>query len=205
MSKKLKKESSESLTPKARAESRDAFVRAFDEQFSNWVSIAKCCVDVKRDKDWELLPPRLLPNKEHLGEFIVRKIETWNEWLASSAPRSRSYIYLAIGRYEELEPDIPEKELEKMKLGAAGILMSVSSKIRQNPKVRKAASSKPAELRQVLEQEFPEQHVESVIEKHLKFPLSQWEKIESVYETYKLTDETATLEDFIEWLVSEQE
>jgi hypothetical protein len=188
MTKKLKKESTEALTPKARAEARDSFVRAFDEQFSNWVSIAKCCVDVERDKDWELLG-----------------FESYGAWLVDAAPRSRSYLYLVIGRYKELLPDIPEKELEQIPLGSAGILKQLSSKIRQNPKVRKAASSKPAELRQVLEQEFPQQHIESVVEQRLKFTLSQWDKINTCYETYKLTDETATLEEFIEWLVSEQE
>jgi hypothetical protein len=188
MTKKVAKKTPEhDLSPRDRAVARDHYVRAFDEQFSNWVSIAKCCVDVENDRDWELLG-----------------FESYGKWLQDAAPRSRSYLYLVIGRYKELLPDIPEKELQQIPLGSAGILKQLSSKIRQNPKVRKAASSKPAELRQVLEQEFPSQHIESVVEKHLKFPLSQWEKIETCYETYKLTDETATLEEFIEWLVSEQ-
>jgi hypothetical protein len=188
MTKKLNKESSEYLTPKARAEARDAFVRAFDEQFSNWVSIAKCCVDVERDKDWELLG-----------------FESFGKWITDAAPRSRSYLYLVIGRYKELAPDIPETELSQIPLGSAGILKQLSPAVRKESKIRLAAKGKPAELRQVLEQEFPHQHVESLVEKHLKFPLSQWEKIETAYETYKLTDETATLEEFFEWLVSEQE
>jgi hypothetical protein len=188
MSKKLKQSSSEALTPKERAESRDSFIRAFDAQFSNWFAIAKCCVEMKRDKDYEIL------GYESFGKYITQ-----------AAPRSRSYLYLVIGRYEELAPDIPEKELAEMSLGSAGVLKQLSPAIRRQSKIRQAAKGKPAELRQVLEQEFPQQHIESLVEKHLKFPLSQWEKIETAYETYKLTDETATLEEFIEWLVSEQE
>jgi hypothetical protein len=184
---KINKNSSEALTPKQRAIARDSFVRAFDEQFSNWVSIAKCCVDVERDKDWELLG-----------------FESFTKWIVDAAPRSRSYLYLVINRYKELAPDIPDKELEQIPLGSAGILKQLSSGVRRQSKIRQAAKMKPAELRQVLEQEFPQQHIESVVEHRLRFTASQWSKIEGCYEAYKLTDESATLEDFIEWLVSEQ-
>jgi hypothetical protein len=46
---KIEQKKSDSLTPQARATARDSFVRSFDEQFSNWVSIAKCCVEVEQD------------------------------------------------------------------------------------------------------------------------------------------------------------
>src|SRR5882724_6724330 len=85
------------LTPQDRAEARHAYVRAFEDQFSNWAGIAKACIDVDRDKDYLLLG-----------------YKTWHAWLLDAAPMSRSYIYIVVGRYKELAPDIPHEELVQM-------------------------------------------------------------------------------------------
>ena len=181
------KKKSEALTPKERAEARDAFVRAFDEQFSNWVSIAKCCADVKRDKDYELLG-----------------FETYGQWISNVAPRSRSYLYLVVGRYEELAPDIPDNELAQIPLGSAGILKQLSSKIRQSPKIRKAAKGKPSELRQVLKDSEPEQHVEALEVRTLRFTESQAIVFDEMLAGYQALNELqASAEEAVEWLASQ--
>lgn len=175
-----------SLSSKERAEARDSYVRGFERQFSDWTEIAKVCIEVERDQDYLLLG-----------------FPSWHAWLLAAAPRSRSYIYLVVGRFKELIADIPEAELALIPLGSAGVLRQLSSKIRQDPKVRQAAANKPSELRQVLASEFPLQHIEPVVEQRLRFSLSQWERIESAWEAYKLVDPTASLETFLEFAVSE--
>jgi len=175
-----------SLSPKERAEARDCFVRAFEEQFNNWVSIAKVCIEVERDKDYLLLG-----------------FQSWHAWLLAAAPRSRSYIYLVVGRFKELSPDISEEELAQIPLGSAGVLRQLSPAVRKVSKIRQAAKGKPSDLRAVVAKEFPLQHVEGIVEQRLRFTTSQWMRIEGAYEAYLLTDEGASLETFIEWLVSE--
>ncbi len=174
------------ITPQERADARDSFVRSFERQFSDWTEIAKVCIEVERDRDYELLG-----------------FPSWHAWLMAAAPKSRSYIYLVVGRYKELIPDIPDAELAQITLGSAGVLRQLSSKIRQHPEIRKAATLKPSDLRQVLYKEFPDQHFEPVVEHRLRFTISQWGRIEAAFEAYRVLDSTASLETFIEWLVSE--
>jgi hypothetical protein len=176
------------LTPMERAKARHSFVTDFERQFSDWSGIARVCCEIERDRDYLLLG-----------------FHSFGSWLMSAAPRSRSYLYLVMGRYKELAPDIPDEELAQIPLGSAGVLRQLSPAVRRLSKVRQIAQGKPSELRQVLKDEFPEQHIEAIVEKTIYFTTSQWERIESVYETYLLTDEGASLSTFIEWLCSEQD
>lgn len=174
------------LNPKERAEYRDHYVREFERQWSDWVGIAKCCADVERDRDWEILG-----------------FSSWHTWILDAAPRSRSYIYLVVGRYKELIPDIPEEELSKIPLGSAGVLRSLPSKIRKRPDIRESARQKPEKFVADLQQIEPMQHLEAKIRKEVFFSASQWAVIEPKFEAYLLTDSTGTLADFIEFLCSE--
>jgi hypothetical protein len=180
-------ESSNAITPQERALARDNFVRAFEQQFSNWVSIAKCCSEVRRDKDYELLG-----------------FETFAQWMMATAPRSRSYIYLAIARYEELIPDIPESELQDIPLGSAGILKQLSSSVRRQSKIRQAAKQKPSDLRQVLKESAPEQHIEVLEVRTLRFTASQAEVFDEMLAGYRAINENeASAEEAVEWLASQ--
>lgn len=176
------------LTPVERAKARDEYVRQFERQFSDWTEIAKVCIEVERDQDYRLLG-----------------FPSWNQWLMDAAPRSRSYIYLVVNRYKELSPDIPEADLAQISLGSAGVLKQLSPAVRQMSKIRQAAKGKPSDLRVILEQEFPTQHIEPIVEQRMRFTMSQWQRIEAAWEAYKVVDPTASLETFIEWLVSECE
>jgi hypothetical protein len=176
-----------SLTPKERAESRDNYVRVFDQQWADWSSIAKVCVDMDRDRDWEILG-----------------FASFNQYLVTAAPRSRSYLYLVIGRYRELSPDIPDEELAQIPLSNASVLKQLSPEVRRESKIGRAAKGKPAEFREFVAREYPQQHVEPLVEQRLRFTLSAWQRIEAAWEAYKVIDESASLETFLEWLVSEQ-
>jgi hypothetical protein len=174
------------LTPRERAEARDSFVRDFERSFSDWSAIAKCCIEVERDKDYEILG-----------------YSSWHAWLLAAAPRSRSYIYLVVGRYKELSADVSEEELAQIPLGSAGVLRQLSSATRRDPSVRKAATQPPKEFRQSIRESHPEQFIESIVEKKLRFTASQWDVIDRAYEAYQVLDPGASLEIFLEWLVSE--
>jgi hypothetical protein len=174
------------LTASERAAARDSFVREFEKQYQDWSSIAKVCIDVERDKDWQLLG-----------------FESYHSWLMDAAPKSRSYIYLVVGRYKELIPDIPEEKLREIPLGSAGVLMKVSSRQRKDPKVIEAAKEKPGKFIKDLEEIAPDQHIERTVRMAVEFTSSQWEVVSGAYEAYKLIDENASLAIFIEWLCSE--
>jgi hypothetical protein len=174
------------ISPKERAEARDAYVREFERQFNDWVGIAKCCADVERDRDWELLG-----------------FPSWHAWILDAAPRSRSYIYLVVGRFKELSIDIPEEELALIPLGSAGVLTKLSSSARRDSKIRKSAQQKPEKFVADLQQIAPQQHLEAMIRKEVFFTASQWAVIEPKFEAYCLLDPGASLATFIEFLVSE--
>lgn len=172
------------LSPKERAKARDNYIRDFDRQFADWSSIAKVCLDVRRDKDYELLGFR-----------------TWDAWLIDAAPRSRSYIYWSVKTFEKLSPDIPEEDLAQIPPGSASVLLSVSPAVRSTSKIRRAAREKPAKLRATIKKEFPEQHLESVVPYKTKFKQTAWENIQEAFECYKaFEDEGISLESFLEWL-----
>lgn len=180
-------ESETSLTPLERATARNSFVVDFEERFADWSTIAKVCIEVERDKD-----------------YLILGYHSWNAWLLAVAPKSRSYIYLVVGRYKELIPDIPEAELAQIPLGSAGVLKQLSSAARRDPAVRQAARSKPSELRMMVGAAHPDQAMEMTVERRCRFTMSQWNVIDGAYQAYQMIDEGASFEDFLEFLVSEQ-
>jgi hypothetical protein len=195
MSKTLAKRSPEVLAPKEHGNSctcfncRDKRVRDWVRTVQNWTAIARDCVGVKVDKSYEQ------------GGF-----KTWEDWLLSAAPeeKSRSYLYLVSKNYLELTGLIPENEIDGVKLGCVTVLKQTSPEIRRDPRVLAAAKDKPEKLREVLERDFPEQHIETTVNKRCRFPRSMWEHtIEPKYETFLLIEPDAGFESFIEWLCTE--
>ncbi len=176
------------LSPQERAEARDSFVRSFERQFADWSEIARVCCQIEQERDYLLLG-----------------FHSFGAWLIEAAPRSRSYIYLVMGRYKELAPDISDEDLARIPLESTEVLKQLSSTIRRNPELASVAIKEPKELRKHIQENHPDQHVELVVEKTIRFTASQWERVEAVYEAYLLTDEGASLATFVEWLCSEQE
>jgi hypothetical protein len=176
------------LSPRDRAVARDSYVREFERRFNDWSDIAKVCYEVERDKDYELLGFR-----------------SFGAWIIAAAPRSRAYIYLVTGRYKELKDDFSDQELSEIALDSTATLRKLSPAVRKDPEVRAAAKKKPQELRQVVIERHPDQLVEEIVEKSLRFTGSQWKVIEGAFQSYREReqDETASLEDFVEWLITE--
>jgi Fe-S-cluster formation regulator IscX/YfhJ len=171
----------EPLTPYGRALARDEFLQEFERQFSNWTDIARCCVEAERDKDYELLG-----------------FKSFHSWIMVRAPRSRSYLYLVMGRYRELIVDIPEEELAKIPLGSAGILRQLSSAARRKSKIRQSARKSPAEFRKDIREELPEQHLEILDSRTYKFTASQARVIDTAMAKFREDDPKISDEDIIE-------
>ena len=170
-----------------RAQDRDAFVRDFDAKWGDWCPIAEACVAVERDRDWALLG-----------------FHSFEAWLVNAAPRSRSYLYLVIGRYKELSIDLPPEELAQISLGSAGVLRQLPSSMRRDPEVQRQARKQPKEFRESLRERHPGQHIETIVEVKLKFTASAWNVVSAAFDAYRLVDETASMADFVEWMCSEQ-
>lgn len=177
------REFSSGLSPLELAKRHDSYVRDFERRWSDWTDIARICLTVDRDKEWELLG-----------------FHSWEHWLMDAAPKSRSYIYLVVGRYKELSADIPEDELANIPLGSAGVLKALPRSLRKDPGVRKAAKSKPKQFREALKQDHPEQLLEAIEPMRIHFTSSQRLVFEETLEEYRARegDEYASEADMVE-------
>jgi hypothetical protein len=176
-----------SLSPKERAAARDSFVRAFERQFSDWTEIARVAIAVERDKDYLLLG-----------------FQSWHAWLLAAAPRSRSYIYLVVGRYKELSPDIPDEDLAEIPITATGVLKSLSPAVRKLSNIRQAAKGTVQGLRQKIRQEHPDQHIEGLDARTLNFTESQAVIYDEMLAVYRvMNNHEASAEEAVEWIASQ--
>jgi hypothetical protein len=173
-----------SLTPRERAEQRTETLREFERNFKDWASIARLCLDVERDEDYKLVG-----------------CDSFGAYLKKYATCSRSYLYLAMGRYKELQAEFSDSELADIPLGSAGVLKQLSPAVRKSSKIRQAAKEKPEKLRQIVEQEFPEQHLLGLDIRCLKLDTSQAEVFDEALGIYRaLNNHCATVEEFVESL-----
>jgi hypothetical protein len=168
-----------------RAVARDSFVRNWVATVQNWREVARACVGMESDRDFE-----------RLG---FSSMDAWFISVASEE-RSRSYLHLICGQYKALASMVPdESQADGIKLGSVSILRKLSPAVRSDPRILKAAKERPERLAEVLEKEFPEQHIEATINKRCRFPKSMWEKtIEPKFKAWLLENESGTFEEFIE-------
>ena len=175
------------LSPQDRAEYRDHFVREFERRFNDWSEIARVCCDVERDKDYLLL-----------------NFKSFHQWIISAAPKSRAYIYLVCGRYKELKVDFSDEELSQIDLESTTTLRKLSPAIRKDPEIREAAKKKPRDLRKLVVEKHPEQHLEEFDARVLNFPYSVAEVYDEALEIYRLFNNPgAPPEEFVEGLCAD--
>jgi hypothetical protein len=182
------------LTAKETAVAYDYRVREIDRVVrESWSELASICIQVRDKALWKLL---------------ASSYDSFDAWLLDAAPVCRATVYRGMGVLSVLAKDLKPEDIAGMEIGNASILAYEvsSSKVRRDPDVIEAAKSHrhSRKLRDLVQTRYPEQHLEDVVEKKLKFTVSQWERIEAAYDSYRTVDEKARLEDFIEWLCSEQ-
>lgn len=174
-----------------RALQYDVRVREIDRTVrESWSELAAICIQVRDKELWRMLPA---------------KFHSFDDWLIDAAPCCRATVYKGMGVLSVIAKDLSPQEIAGIEIGNAILLSQVSSSVRRDPEVIQAAKSGRSsnKLREIVRTKYPNQHVEAIVEKKLHFTTSQWEKIEAAHEAYKLTDEMASLETFLEWCVSE--
>lgn len=82
------------------------------------------------------------------------------KWICSAAPQSRSDAYAALRAVKELR-DIPRQSLEAIPRCNVAILQALSTAVRNEPEVLKAAKDLPErEFIRKIQKDWPEQHIE---------------------------------------------
>lgn len=170
-----------------RAKQRDQVMQEFERQFADWSFIAKVACAIEKDRDWELLGFR------SFGAYLVARCN-----------RSRSYLYLVMGRYKELKDDFSDEELSEIDLDSTSTLRKLSPAVRRDPEVREAAKKKPRDLRRVVVEKHPEMHIEDEDFRVLKFETSDAEDFDEALKVWHtLNNPEAPAEEFIRELCVE--
>jgi hypothetical protein len=171
----------------------DSRVREIDRQVrESWSELAAICIRV-RDK--------------LLWKYLINPYTSFDDWLMDAAPVCRSTIYRGMGILSVIAADVRPEDIAGIEIGNASLLAQLSSGVRQDPEIIAAAKSgrESKKLRQAVRQRYPDQLVELIVEKKLRFTESQWGAIEPKYEAYQLINPNAGLEEFFEFCVSEAE
>ncbi len=155
----------------------DARMRQLDQQWSEmWIEAADICLTVEQSHLWRE------------GGF-----HSYSDWLAKACPRSRSWVYLAVGARKELK-DIPDVDLRNIPLGNAEILKNIPRSSRTSRSLLEAAKCHPPRsfIATVLA-EAPNANLERLVKKH--FAASAWVKISDTLDLYRRIREDSCIGD----------
>jgi hypothetical protein len=150
----------------ALAQEHDGRVREIERQITGaWSELAELAIQVRDNEEWRLL---------NFGSF--------NQWLASAAPRSRAMVYSAIGLLEELK-DVPIADLRQIGIGNAHILKKLPRASRTSRGVLEAAKAlPPRQMLATVIESHPAELLENVCTQRFRFTVSQWKVIEAAIE-----------------------
>ena len=148
----------------------DKRAREFEAQYKNaWVELADICTTIRDNELWRD------------GGY-----HSYNSWLLSACPTSRSVAYAAVGAREELK-EIPDKDLKQIPLGNAKTLQSTPRQKRNGKLLEAAKRQAPREFTATVIREAPEAHLEqrqchkfrlvSSASKKLQEAFARWKKL----------------------------
>jgi hypothetical protein len=131
----------------------DTLMRQLEQQYKrSYVMRGVCGLEVKQRQLWKVL-----------------QFSSFEQWLQNACPQSRADVYAAMRTVEELT-EIPRQELEEIPRMNLKVLQSLSTAVRRDPEVLKAAKvCSEREFVAKVKQSHPEQHVQS--ERKLTFTL----------------------------------
>jgi hypothetical protein len=99
--------------------------------------------------------------KERTDSETGEPCASFTAWVRTAAPYSYATVFSAIRDVEELK-DIPDKELALIPAGNFHLVRQLSTAVRTDPKVLKAAQTQRApELAAMIRTEYPSQHIEA--------------------------------------------
>ena len=121
-----------------------------------------------------------------------------NEWLGNAAPMSRSSCFHAMKCIKELK-DVSISDLSEMSRSNVSTMLFLSTEVRKNPEVIKAAKTESDKgFRKEVQRLHPDQHLEGFDRKVFNFEDSQKRVIEDVIEMvkfiYGVTSDEAAME-----------
>ena|SRR2546421_2849625 len=148
----------QSWTTLAKANEHDARARELDREYKNlWVELSEIAIAVRDQKEWQILG-----------------YHSYNSWLLSACPCSRSLVYMAVGAREKLN-DIPRTDLLEICLSNAIILKSLPKSLRTIPETLEAAKAPtPREFISKAIAASPDSHLEPIVTLRIKLTLSQY-------------------------------
>lgn len=133
----------QSLSPKEEFEACDSFLRSYEQQVTNWPAVAQACLRVKQGELWK-----------HGG------YHSWHDWINQAAPVSARTVFYHTGLFENLLTDFTVEELAGMLPETAKALKGLSTSVRRDPRVRKAANGKKRDFIATVKETHPEQLIE---------------------------------------------
>ena len=161
----------------ALATERDYQVRQLERQHvACWSQMAELCRVIEEQEDWRILG-----------------YSSFNTWLLSAAPQSRSAMYAARGLLKELE-GLETSDLREIPLGSAKVLASVPKRSRTQ-KLIEAAKRPPSEFKANVQDKFPELHIESSSKRSFEFSRSQEKIINGAIEMANIVEAGEWTED----------
>ena len=137
----------------------DSRIRELERQHRrSFVELGLICNEMADRSLWqELVNPET-------GNFF----QSFGSWLMDAAQVAHSSAYKAMKVLKELS-DVPVEDLQEMSRANVIIVSQLSTKVRRDPKVIAAAKTQTeAAFHQILETDYPEQHIESTARMDLK-------------------------------------
>lgn len=172
----------------------DARAKEIEQQFkSTWVELADICISMRDG-----------------GYWMEGGYSSYNSWLVSSCPCSRSWAYLAVGAREELK-DISDVDLRQIPLGSAQILKRLPRATRAKKTVLEAAQGMPPrEFIGIAIHESPESHLEKTVRLEWAFTQSQAKSVTAFFDAWRRVHESSgsdadVLEELMaDWMLEHQ-
>jgi len=157
-----------------------------------WLRMADICIEIQDHERWAEgfyeCPGESCEHSDHTegwpkGEGTRHRYSSYGDWLLRRCPRSRSWVYLAVGRRKEL-PYISDADLKEIPLGNTEPFVLGGREAQTNRKLLEAAKSQgPSEFLTTVSVLMPQAHLESKVT--VKFPKSQLEAIDRKLDYYR--------------------
>jgi hypothetical protein len=160
-------------------------LKELDQSFHNgYIRAGLICMEVRDGRLWEPLG-----------------FDSFNDWLMSSAPYSRAHCYQSMKDIAELS-EIGHDDLLKIATSNLPLLKRLSSAVRRDPTVLRAASEMPSEaFTGWVVQNHPLQHQEARTPR--KLPASLWVLLDQCVEKAMREQGFVHRDDAIEYILSD--
>ncbi len=136
--------------------------------------------------------------------WIELGFSSFDEWIASSAPYSRSSCYAAMRTLESLK-DIPAEKLEQVPRGNLRVMEKLSTAVRSDANVLEwAAKLSETAFWEKVATEYPQQHLEAPERKSVhSLPASLWALMDDCVDKAMREEGFVNRLDAIEYILSD--